>query len=163
MPDMRKPIELLRPVDLQACAVWEYTNDDREGETVVRSIKQVPVADLPGKVVGTQVRLASGRSAWALIGNVDLRSARWTEHFLTLSIEHAGRWFTLARYHDHDFDERGPEGLARFLGLRLEDVFPIDYDIRQYANGDSGVLSGQVRREPRERLSRGEIIALAIP
>ncbi len=114
-------------------------------------------------VVGTQVRFANGTLAWALVGNVDTENARLTEHFLTLSIEHDGQWFALARYHDFEYVDRGPEALARFLGLPLHDVFPISYDIRQHAQGASAALAGNVPLRPRERLSRAEIIALAVP
>src|SRR5690242_13740064 len=95
-----KPVESLTAVDLKASPVWQYANRDGAGETVVRAVKKIPVRNLSGKLIGTQVRLANGTQAWALIGNIDSRNARLTEHFLTLSIEHAGRWFSLARYHD---------------------------------------------------------------
>ena len=119
--------------------------------------------NLTGKVVGTQVTLANGQHAWALIGNIDATNARLTEHFLTLSIERGGCWFTLARYHDFGYTENGPDALAHFLVLPVDAVFPISYDVRQYAKGDAATLSGQIRKEPRERLSRAEIIAKAVP
>jgi hypothetical protein len=84
------------------------------------------------------------------------------EHLLTLSIEHAGKWFDLARYHDPDYTTRSPEALARFLGLAVDEIFPISFDLRPYVEGDPAVLQGSVLREPRERLSRDEIIAMAL-
>lgn len=158
-----KPIEWLKVADLEANPVWQYTSDDRAGETLVRPVKRIPVKSLTGKVIGTQVRFANGMQAWALIGNIDPQNSRLTEHFLTLSIEHNGKWFALARYHDFDYAERDPEALARFLGLRVDDVFPIAFDVRQFVQGDLAALAGTVRKEPRERLSRAEIIALAVP
>jgi hypothetical protein len=158
-----KPIEWLKVADLEANPVWQYTSDDRTGDTLVRPIKRVPVKSLTGKVIGTQVRFANGRQAWALIGNVDPQNPRLTEHFLTVSIERDGKWFALARYHDFDYADRGPEALARFLGLPIDEVFPISFDLRQYAQGDPAALAGSVPKEPRERLSRAEIIALAVP
>lgn len=98
-----------------------------------------------------------------LIGNVDPVNPRRTEHLLTLSVEHGGRWFTLARYHDFDFAEHGFEVLAEFLGLAVDEVFPIAYDIRQWVKGDAGALQGRILKEPRERLSRSGIIAMAVP
>jgi hypothetical protein len=114
-------------------------------------------------IVGTEVRLANGNRVWALVGNVDTTNARLTEHFLTLSVERNGRWFALARYHDFDHTERGPEALANFLDLGIDEVFPIAFDLRAYAQGDGEALCGIVRREPRERLSHAEIIAMAVP
>ena len=158
-----KPVDSLRVLDLQAHPVWQYADREGSNETLVRPAKQVPVANLTGKVVGTQVQLANGERVWALVGNVDASNPRLTEHFLTLSIERSGQWFTLSRYHDFDYAEHGPEALAILLGLPIDDVFPITYDIRKYAKGDAAALSGQIRGEPRERLSRAEIIAMAVP
>jgi len=158
-----KPIDSLVAADLQAHPVWQYTNREGADETFVRPVARVPVGNLNGRVVGTQVLLAGGQRVWALIGNVDPVNSRMTEHFLTLSIERDARWFTLARYHDLDRTENGPHALARFLGLSIEEVFPISYDIRQYVNGEAAALSGYIHEEPRERLSRTEIIRMAVP
>jgi hypothetical protein len=158
-----KPVDSLRVPDLKAHPVWQYANREGNDETTVRPVKQVPVKNLLGKVVATQVLLANGQRVWALIGSVDSNSARLTEHFLTLSVERDGRWFTLSRYHDFDYAENGPQALAHFLGVPVDDAFPIAYDIREYAKGDAGALMGQIRKEPRERLSRAEIIAMAVP
>lgn len=86
-----------------------------------------------------------------------------TEHFLTLSIEHGGRWFSLARYHDFDYADRGPEAMSRFLGLAVEEIFPISFDVQQYAERDPAALKGRVLRELREKLSGADIIAMAVP
>jgi hypothetical protein len=158
-----KPVESLTVADLKATSVWQYANRDTAGEMLVRAVKKVPVKNVTGKLIGTQVRFANGAQAWALIGNIDPRNPRLTEHFLTLSIEHAGRWFSLARYHDFDYADRGPEALSRFLGMTVEEIFPISFDIQQYAEGDPEALKGSVQKEPRERLSRAEIVAMAVP
>lgn len=163
MTENLKPVDCLQVADLRACPVWQYANREGFDETLVRPAKRVPTASLAGKVVGTEVVLANGRRIWALIGNVDTTNARLTKHFLTLTVERDGRWFTLARYHDFDYSDKGPEALATFLKLPLDQVFPISYDIRQYAKGDIAVLIGQIHKEPQERLSRAEIISLAVP
>jgi hypothetical protein len=157
-----KQVEALKISDLQRHPVWEFVNDDGGRETVVRPVTVTPAANLKNRVVGTQVRLACGRSVWALIGNVDTRNARSTEHFLTLSVEEGSRWFHLARYHDFDYRERGPAALAEFLKLRTDEVFPIRYDITPWSTGDAHALSGTIFSEPREKLTRSEIIALAV-
>lgn len=158
-----KAIESLRVSDLRATPVWEYVNCEGADETAVRAVKRVPVQSLDGRLVGTEVELANGARVWALIGNIDADDPRLTEHFITLSVERNGQWFTLARYHDVDYAENGPEALARFLGLPVGDMFPISYDVRKYVRGDPAALAGKVLKEPREKLSRAEIIALAVP
>lgn len=160
MIEKAKTIGSLTVADLQAFPVWEFTNSEGVDETFVRPVKRTPVVSLTGRVVGTQVVLANGKRVWGLIGNVDLKNPRVTEHFLTVSVERNGDWFDLARYHDFDAAERGPEALARFLGLAVDETFPITYDIDQVAKGDDAALRGQIPKTPRERLSRQEIIAM---
>jgi hypothetical protein len=158
-----RPVESLTGVDLMANPVWQFVNRDGSGEMLVRPVGRVPVRSLVGKIVGTQIRLANGTQRWALVGNLDERNPRFTEHFLTISVENAGKWFSLARYHDRDFAVRGPEALSQFLHLKVDEVFPFSFDVRRYATDDSPALVGIVGKEPRERLSRADIIAMAVP
>jgi len=162
MTENAKAVNSLTVADLQAFRVWQYVSHGGADETFVRPVKRTPVASLTGKVVGTQVALANGKHAWALIGNVDSTNPRMTEHFLTLSVERNGCWFTLARYHDFDYAASGPQTLAQFLGLTVDETFPIRYDIRREAKGDEAALRGEILKAPREQLSRSEIIAMAV-
>ena len=82
---------------------------------------------------------------------------------MTISIERGGRWFHLARYHDFDANERGPQQLAAFLDLTIEDVFPISYDLLPHVNGDAKALRGVIQAKPNEVLTREQVIALAVP
>jgi hypothetical protein len=157
-----KPVESLTVADLKAHPVWGYLNDDEIGETFVGPVKEIPVKSLDNSIVGTQVRLANGLQVWAIIGNVDVTNLRGTQHFLALSIERGGKWFFLARYHDHDFVVQGPEALARFLDLGVDDVFPISVDVRRYAQGNPAALAFNVSKEPRERLTDAELLAMSV-
>jgi len=129
---------------------------------LVRPVKGFPVKNLDGRLIGTKVQLANGREVWALVGNVDAQRPTQNEHFLTLSIEHAGKWFDLARYHDIDFANRGPAALSKFLGLQVDEVFPISVDLRPFAEGIPAALANVIGKEPRERLSEAELIALSL-
>lgn len=162
MSEHAKKVEEMTAADIEAFPVWQYTNSDEPGETVVRPIKKTPVKNLNGRLVGTQVRLANGSNAWALIGNVDPSNPRLTQHFLTLSVFRKGKWFTMARYHDFDSEERGPDALAAFLGLQVTEVFPISYDISRFSLGELGALVGVIEKEPLEKLTRAQIIGLAV-
>jgi hypothetical protein len=157
-----KRIANLNAADLERYPVWQYTTGDDTGEVFVRPVKKLPVDKLTQRIVGTRVRLANGSEVWALIGNLDPGNARFTDHFLTLSIFWEGRWFHLARYHDHDYAERGPAALSVFLGLEPKDIFPITYDIGKICDGDLAVICGSIAQEPKERLSRAAIIGLAV-
>jgi hypothetical protein len=155
-----KPAESLTVADFQAHPVWEFLNDDEIGETMVQPVEKLPVESLDNRLIGTQVRLANGSQVWALIGNFDVTNPRAIQHFLTLSIERSGKWFRLARYHDIGFPARGPEELARSLHLGVDDVFPISVDVRRYVRGDPAALTPIVLKEPREKLTRAELMAL---
>ncbi len=155
-----KPVESLTVADFKAHPVWEYLNDDEIGETMVRPVEKLPVESLDNRIVGTHVRLANGSQVWAFIGNLDVTNPRASKHFLFLSIERGGEWFHLARYHDIGFTSRSPEALARFLGLQVDEVFPISVDVRRYVRGDPAALTATVLKEPQERLTRAELMAL---
>jgi hypothetical protein len=160
---MMKIVQSLAPSDLIAAPVWQYVRRASSSEPSVRPVKRVPVNDLAGKLVATQIVLANGSQKWALIGNIYSQNPRMTEHFVTLNLEHNGKWFSLARYHDYDYIDRGPMALAEFLELPVHQVFPISYDVRQFCLGNPDALKGSILSEPRERLTRAEIIAMAVP
>lgn len=154
-----KPVEKLTVSDLSNHPVWEYI---AAGETAVRPVGNLPVDSLRARVVGTMVQLANGSRVWAIVSGISLRDPRSTKHFLTLSVEDQGAWFHLARYHDVDYDQRGPKRLAEFLGLPMSSVFPIEYDLTDIVSADAVLVKGAIPREPEERLSEDELIQLAL-
>lgn len=159
MNDITKPVEEIQIADLEAFPVWEFA---KAGETRVRPVRDLPVKSLMFRFVGTQVRLANGSHVWANIFNVEPSDPRRTEQFLTLTVYKDTKRFVLSRYFDFDFAESGPESLASFLGLPLNEVFPISYDITHHVVGNSAALSGVITKDPRERLTEKEIIALIL-
>lgn len=164
MNEHTKRIEDLAVDDIEVFSVWQFTNSkERIGETAVRPIKKIPVKNLNGRIVATQVRLANSTSVWALIGNVAPTNPKLTQHFLTLSVELNAKWFTMARYHDFDASERGPHALAAFLNLPIDAIFPISYNISRVCEGDPAALVGTIEKEPQEKLTRADIIGLAVP
>lgn len=164
MTTKSKKVEELSASDLEKYPVWRFTNaDEVAGETIVSPVTRIPVKNMTGKIVGTQVHLRNGSKVWAILGNLDLENEKLTKHFLTLSVLRDRAWFTMARYHDFDSEKRGPLALNDFLGLTIEEVFPVSYDISDYCTGSPRVLVGVIEKEPIERLSRAEIIALAVP
>lgn len=158
-----KNLEELTVDDIVAAPVWKFTRrDEPRGETVVQAIKKLPVENLDDKIVGTTVVLANGKRVWAILGNVVSYSPRATQHFLTLSVERDGAWFAMARYYDSRVGRLGPKALCKFLGLTIDEVFPIFYDISQVSKGHRDALIGTIEKEPKERLTEDEIIALAL-
>jgi hypothetical protein len=159
---LTRPFLSLQVSDLQRYPVWESVIDT-EPDVTVFPLTQLPVDSLSGRIVGTHVRLGCGQQTWSMILYTDTQDARKNEHFVQLDIERDGRWFFLSRYWDVDYERNGPQALAQFLGMELDDVFPIDWDVSQYAKGHPAALSGFILREPRERLPIDEIIRMAVP
>jgi hypothetical protein len=156
-----KPAETLTVADFKAHPVWEFLNNDEIGETMAKPVEKLPVESLDDCIVGTPVRLANGSEVWGLFGNFNVKYPRATQHFLALSIERGGTWFHLARYQDAWIESHGPDSLARFLGLGVDDICPITIDVRRYVRGDPAALVAVVRKEPQERLTREELFALS--
>jgi len=164
MPNLAKIISRLGVKDISKHPVWEFENQDTNARSDrrIRPIVDLPVKSLAGRLVGTQVQLASGEMRWAVLSNITLTNPKKSAHFLTAWIEDHGQWFELARYFDVDYRRRGPEQLAQFLGMGMAEVFPISYDISSLAEGPPGVLRGHIDKDPHERLTEDEIVALAI-
>ena len=160
----RRTPDTLRPADLESTPVWEFTNQEALGddELTLRPVRRLPVTDLENRLVGVQLRLADGSVHWGLLSNISLDAPDVTPHFLTVSVWCGDRWFPLARYQDVARDEFGPAQLAETLGKALSAVFPIAYDIRTIAQGHERALCGVIDAEPSARLSRAELIALAV-
>lgn len=159
-----KDVTLLTIADFRTYPVWKFTGSDARGETLVRPVKRLPVKSLGASLVGVDVVLSCGQKVFAMIGNVSVDNPKLTEHFVTLSFyPKDGAIFHLSRYFDFDYAQHGPKQFAAVLGLKTKDIFPISWDVSAVAQGRSEALSGTITEIPRERLSRAEIIALAVP
>ena len=160
---MAKPVDQLTPEDLEAYPVWEYDlgAEDAPGrdETWVRPVAERPVADLSNRVIGATVMLNSGVRLAACLSNIALGNEKATREFLFMSVWHEGAWIDLARYFDVDYAQRGPAAFCRALGLPVDDVFPIRYDISAHAHGFESVVRGMIEAEPKQRLSEEERMA----
>jgi hypothetical protein len=163
MSTITKKIEALEIDDFKTFPIWTLINDDAIGEISVTPVKKYPVKSTEGKIFGLEVYLANGRRLWAMIDNVDSVNSRSNEHFLSVSLSVDDKWISLARYHDIDYDQNGPQSLASLLNMPIDEVFPISYDLTLLAVGEKAALKGSILKEPEEKLSDAELIALAIP
>jgi len=159
---MRKDLSDIAPDDFRTFPVWEFTNEDEISETMLRAIEELPVSSLSGRIVGTQVVLANGSYVPAFLMNVSLDNPRHNEQFITLNVFTDSEVFQLARYFDPWYDTDGPDALAKVLDLDISDVFPIAYDIGANCVGDPASLRNSFLIEPRVRLSRDEIMRMAV-
>ena len=158
-----KEVASLTPADLARAAVWQFVDDEAHyGETMVRPVLGRRVTHLRNRAVGTLVQLACGERVWALLGNVDLETPELNAHFLVAHFFRGGKRFNLARYHDTNWERSGPQALARFLGLSVDKVFPIRFDLRPVCRGAAAALCGEIPKEPLVRLSDSERVSLAL-
>jgi hypothetical protein len=158
---MKKSLPSLTVADISKHPLWRFTNND-EDELEVESLTTPPVGDLSGVIAGIQVKLADGTQRWALLQGISRDGQPVNEHFLSITMERGGKWFPLARYHDVAIETYGPIALARFLEKPAECIFPIHYDLRHVLESISDQLVGTVHLEPKQRLTREEIIASAL-
>lgn len=157
-----KSVTELTPEDLTQFPLWRFVNCDLADDTAVEPLPTHEVGSLADLLIGTQVRLANGSSWLALIGNIDHLNPATIEHFLTLSVWNRKSWLHLARYHDFAHETEGPPGFCAALGLSIDEVFPIRYDLRQHVADKASVLCGEIPTQPRTRLSRAELISMSV-
>ena len=156
-----KSVDRLTVPDLVQWPVWEYMPESNsQDETCVRPVLELPVETLVNRIAGVRVHLNNGLQRWATLSNISLENQKRTSQFLTLAIEHKNKWFVLARYFDVDYEDRGPQKLAAFLGLAVHEVFPIRYDISGIAVGPQDILTGSIRQEPEVKLTREQRLDL---
>lgn len=160
-----KPVDQLSPADFTEHPVWEFADDlekELANETHMRPVVKLPVTSLAGRVVGAHLTLPNGQQLFGVLGNIDLDDPVSTEHFLSVSVFHKGARFDLARYHDVDYVRRDAMALAVFIGLAVDSVFPIGYDITCVAVGHSDCLRRSIPAVPMSRLSEEDLNGLAL-
>ena len=160
-----RPLRSVPVEELLRVGVWKFVSEaPQRDETWVEPVLKIPVSTLAGRLVALNVRLSDATHRPAILGSIDLNNPAHTQHFRTLTIMNGtGRRFDLARYHDADYESRGPRALAEFLGLPLSSIFPVTYDLSGLASGTAACLVGQIPAEPEIRLTRAELIAMAVP
>jgi len=144
--------------------VWRFTNSTGQGldETAILPVQKYPVVDTKGCLFCTDVRLANGDSIPAMIGNFNPRSHFQNSHLLTISIFKGEQRFHLARYFDFHFAENGPNTLATFLGLSLDAIFPIQYDLSRICIGEVDALTNSVEATHKEPLGCDDRLELVM-
>jgi len=141
-----KPIDDVTNAELISFPVWEFALDHEEAldETAIRPVLHLPVTHGMGMLFCTQVRLASGETRWAMLGNLDPQDADETTRYLTISFLKKEERFHLARPIDFHYETYGPKALCDFLEMKLEDVFPIRYDVHSVCHGDPAAVTGEI-------------------
>jgi hypothetical protein len=157
MSMLRKSVEKLTADDYADFPIWEFTNDDEEHDDLsMAPVIELPVTDMGGRLIGTQVRLANGTFRLGTLGNLHLQDVEATKTYLMLSLHQDDDVFHLARYHDVDRDTHGPKALSEFLGLDIDDVFPISYDVSRFCLSHPSVTRNVIVADPPHKLDKQE-------
>ena len=154
------PAENLAPHHFRKCPVWTFLNNDERGETLVKPLSKLPVRDLDGCLIGTQVTLVNGQRVDALMGNVESRDAKRTKLVISVTLFKGTEKFHLARCFDPDYDRCGPVALSQFLNLPVNEVFPISYDLTEYSEGTVDALKGTIENAPKLVLEPEQLLEL---
>jgi hypothetical protein len=163
-----KPSCELTASDWEKHPVWSFdlANETLPGrdETWMIPVRDLPVVSLDNCGCLANVTLAYGRNLMATLWSIDLRDATATKQFIQISLWLDGRWWPLS---ERLFPtERGtiethlPADLASKLGLALDAVFPIAYDISEFAHGPAEIIRGTISAEPRAKLTKDQRLAL---
>ncbi len=140
-----KRVDDLTPADFAAYPVWEFALElEHVDDALVRPVTKLPVNTLTNRFVATQVHLANGETAWANLENIELNDAADTRKHLALSLFWRGKWVAYFPPHDFGTGKQTPAALACALGLEVDDVFPISYDISNCCVGDPPVVKGTI-------------------
>ena len=99
----------------------------------------------------------------ATLWSVDLGDAMATKQFIHISFWLDEKWWLLSERlfptGKGTIETHLPTDLASKLGLELDAVFPIAYDISQFARGPADIIRGTISAEPRAKLTRDQRLA----
>lgn len=165
-----KPCDKITPEDLAKHPVWTFDlkNEALPGrdETWMVPVTKLPVSSLNNHGCLANAVLACGKKMTAMLWSIDLTSQRRTEQFIAIAFWLNDRWWHLSQRpflsESGNLESHLPNDLASKLGLDLNEVFPIAYDISQIAIGPSEITQGKILIEPREKLTKSQRMALAL-
>jgi hypothetical protein len=123
-------------------------------------VRRLPVRCLGNRVAATTLSLSNGQRLFGTLDNVSLDHPPATRQFIGVSLYVGGNDLQLQRAQTPTFPCVNAPGIVRALGLRVEDVFPLSYDLTGLAVGHAEVIRGTIPAERPERLSGEDELAL---
>jgi hypothetical protein len=147
--------------DLKSTFVWVGSTSDRD-ETSIRPATRSSLKSIEGKIVACSFRLNNGAELVGVMSNLTNNVSR-NAHLANAALLIEGKWFFLARYHDAEFKTHGPAVVALRLKLPLGKIFPITYEVLHRFNPPSAAQRGVIHAKPKNKLTRKQIIELAVP
>lgn len=159
-----KPLEDVTPEDIELCWLWSFV-PSKDGRLWLKPVKINKTDKFFDRLAGCKVIFADGTSCTAFIAGIDLEVPQFSKHNRELHLWIEGRgWFQLAQYFDSAELKAscGDEVLCELLGKRLDEVFPIAFDLRNRAKSDSPCLSGRFEHNPPWGITRQEVMELLV-
>ena len=152
-----KDVGGLTPRDFAKFPVGEYVLATEwipwRDETWVKPVTHLPVDSLANRLVGTTLSLANRQRFFGVLSNISVRHVRATRQFIGVEIFHERKSYALQRAQSPMIPYLNAAGLADALGLRIEQVFPISYDLSGIAVGDAEIIKGSIEAEIPEELT----------
>ncbi|WP_156117495.1 hypothetical protein [Collimonas arenae] len=152
------------PDDICKNWLWQYV-PSKDGELWVKPIHVKKTDKFSQRLAGCQVTLADGSSMWALIEGINVETPEFSKHNkeLIIAIDNYG-WFRLAQYFDsRELKEiRGPEILCDLLGKKIDEVFPVEFDLRDRAKVDSSCLRGKFEVDPVWGMAQSDVMMILV-
>lgn len=159
---MEKALYSIEVEDLQASSIWRFI-PSRDGKQWLKSLRLKRTKLTGNHVVACELLTPSRSKLWGLIEGLDPENPLFSFHWRKLYIFlRPGSWYELARYHDFDYSTHGPGGLAKALGRKTEEIFPLTFDVSHLSILASEVFSGTFEANPKNQLTRREIIGLVV-
>ena len=160
---MERPLNEITATELLTAPAWSYT-PSKDGRVWLKPVGSKRLRTFNNRMVTCQFHTPSGEAIWGLVEGIHpdlpLFSKHWRKAYLLRS---DGKWFELARYHDYNWSTKGPERCAYFFRSTVHAMFPLRFDISHLSATASSSLVGVFESDPKDRLPRAEIIALAVP
>lgn len=158
MKNFKPALAALTVADLQRHPVWEFGNYSGQSECELAPVTDIPCLEMTGRLVGTEFRFADGNSCLGVLGGVTPNCPEYAEFLLSISFTKNGEWFHLSNPHQFDYARFGPPQLAAFLKKRIDEIFPISFDISEFVIGHPSAVRGTINEKPSRVATLTEII-----
>jgi hypothetical protein len=138
-----KAVTEISTTDLAEHPIWEYCDSTNEDGYALVPLTDLPVDSLDQRIVGTRVTLGNGTMLWAVLSGGDLSLPTFVEEDSGLILYVDDERVSLGSAWERELPGYGAGDLCRKLGLTMEEVFPITFDVSHLVTGDRPALRGQ--------------------
>ena len=132
--------------------VWEW-DLEVDDDAALFPIQDYPVSYLEGRIIGVPCYLNNGAIINCVLSAIEIGSPHKTDQFLSLTAMVNETKIQLQRYFDVGASEDPGKVFADNIGIPVDDVFPIKWDVQKYVTKGTRGRSGTITRFPAMRLN----------